>query len=102
MFGWTSPWHFPFSTGCGKCQCKRRIRLTSNVKESSRIEDDKESYETKVAKPCCERSYNGVEGTMPLNRLALYKGIIKSRMSCPKTEYGLSRGRNAPYDNTYL
>uniref|UniRef100_A0A803MWG4 Uncharacterized protein n=1 Tax=Chenopodium quinoa TaxID=63459 RepID=A0A803MWG4_CHEQI len=52
--------------GCGKCQCKRRIRFADNVQEPLPIECEKESCETNPAKPCCARSYNG-EGTMPLN-----------------------------------
>ncbi|XP_021776010.1 uncharacterized protein LOC110739836 [Chenopodium quinoa] len=88
-----------FEFGCGKCQCKRRIQFADNVQEPLPIKCEKESSETNPAKPCCERSYNG-EGTMPLNRLALYRGIIKNKMSFPKSEYRVSRGRNVLYVHT--
>lgn len=79
------PFAFLFP-GFEKCRCKRRVRCVESVEELLPIELEKESCKNYMEKPCKKRRYNGVEdtNTMPLNRLALYRGIIKYRMLCPK------------------
>ncbi|KAK9699265.1 hypothetical protein RND81_08G164000 [Saponaria officinalis] len=64
-----------FEFGYGKCN-KKKVHMKGQTKQSMK------------------RKSIGLEGTMPLNRLVLYKGIIQHKMRNPKKEYGVSRGRN--------
>ncbi|KAL9230931.1 hypothetical protein vseg_006219 [Gypsophila vaccaria] len=68
-----------FEFGHGKCS-KKRVQFTENMEEPT--------------KPSFKRKRLGLEGSMPLNRLVLYRGIIQHKMLNPKKEYGVSRARN--------
>ena len=83
---------------------KKRVRFDGNTREeasSTEIDNKgklgkilwlKKRYKNKGAE-----DGNGNSNSMPLNRLALYNGILKYKMLFPKTSYGngISRGRNS-------
>ncbi|CAO2827161.1 unnamed protein product [Amaranthus hypochondriacus] len=76
-----------FELGHENCESKKRVRFGENTKEEA------SSTEIDNKGKLGAEDGNG----MPLNRLALYKGILKYKMLFPKTGYGngISRGRNS-------
>jgi len=86
-----------WNLGSKKChRNKKKVRFAQSASQRSGI-CEKETCKTNMAKPCLNRGSKGLESPMPLNRLALYRGIIEYRMHFPKKEYGVSGGRNVSH-----